>query len=45
MLEGIDFAYLNFDDEKLVAVCDYDELLKAIIQIYGDTKHLLLDET
>ena len=44
MLEGIDFAYLNFDDEKLVAVSDYDELLKAIIQIYGDTKFLLFDE-
>jgi len=44
MLEGTDFAYLNFDDERLVTVTDYDELLKAIRQVYGETKALLFDE-
>jgi len=44
MLEGTDFAYLNFDDERLVGISDYDELLKAIRQVYGETKILLFDE-
>jgi hypothetical protein len=44
MLKGLNFAYLNFDDERLVSVSDYDELLKAIRQIYGETKLVLFDE-
>ena len=30
MLEGLNFAYLNFDDERLVSTSDYDELLKNL---------------
>src|SRR4030065_1627202 len=44
MLEGLDFAYLNFDDERLVSISDYDDLLKAIRQVYGETKTILFDE-
>lgn len=44
MLEKEDFAYLNFDDERLLGASDYDELLKAIRQVYGETKILLFDE-
>lgn len=44
MLEGLDFAYLNFDDERLIDISDYDDLLKAIRQVYGETKTLLFDE-
>src|SRR4030065_2574177 len=44
MLEGQDFAYLNFDDERLVSISDYDDLLKAIRQVYGETKTILFDE-
>jgi predicted AAA+ superfamily ATPase len=44
MLKGIDFAYVNFDDERLIRVSDYDEIMKAILQIYGETHHLLFDE-
>ena len=44
MLEQADFAYLNFDDERLVGFSDYDELLKAVRQVYGETKVLLFDE-
>ncbi len=43
-LKGKDFAYLNFDDERLVSVTDYDEILKGIRQVYGGTKFLLFDE-
>ncbi|HHT9138969.1 MAG TPA: AAA family ATPase [Candidatus Wunengus sp. YC60] len=38
MLEGLDFAYLNIDDEGLLGISDYDDLLKAIRQVYGETK-------
>ena len=44
MLEGWDFAYLNFDDERLLDISDYDDLLKAIRQVYGETKCILFDE-
>lgn len=44
MLQGVDFAYLNFDDERLVRISDYDDILKAIIQVYGNTHYLLFDE-
>jgi len=44
MLEGEDFAYLNFDDERLLGVSDYDEILKAIRAVYGETKIILFDE-
>src|SRR3989304_4582167 len=44
MLRGFNFAYLNFDDERLVGVSDYDDLIKAIRQVYGDTKYILFDE-
>jgi hypothetical protein len=44
ILEGMDFAYLNFDDERLLNVSDYDDLLKAIRQVYGETKTILFDE-
>src|SRR4030042_5838187 len=44
MLEGLNFAYLNFDDERLVRAPDYDELLKAIRLVYGGTKLVLFYE-
>lgn len=44
MLTGLDFAYLNFDDERLLGISDYDDLLKAIRQVYGETKYILFDE-
>jgi predicted AAA+ superfamily ATPase len=44
MLQGHDFAYLNFDDERLLGISDYDDLLKAIRQVYGETKTVLFDE-
>lgn len=44
LLQGIDFAYLNFDDERLLKVTDYDEFIKAIRQVYGETRHFLFDE-
>ena len=44
MLEGVNFAYLNFDDERLASALDYDEILKAVRQVYGESKVILFDE-
>lgn len=37
-------AYINFDDENLAKVKDYDELIKELHDLYGDKKYLLFDE-
>jgi len=37
-------AYINFDDENLVNITNYNEILKNALSVYGDTKYLLLDE-
>ncbi len=37
-------GYLNFDDERLLNVPDYDQLIASINEVYGHPKHLLLDE-
>jgi predicted AAA+ superfamily ATPase len=44
LLEGINFAYLNFDDERLLEEKDYDRFMKTIREVYGDTRFLLFDE-
>ncbi len=38
------FGYANFDDEKLVEIKDYNEIIDAINSIYSNPKYLLLDE-
>ncbi|MBI5525456.1 MAG: ATP-binding protein [Deltaproteobacteria bacterium] len=38
------FGYVNFDDERLVREKDYDALVAAADAIYGNPRHLLLDE-
>ena len=46
LLRGRPFAYFNFDDEGLPGWDDhfYDELIKELHVVYGETKNLLLDE-
>ena len=44
LLEGINFGYLNFDDERLIGEKDYERFIKTIREVYGDTKYLLFDE-
>ncbi len=43
---GVDFAYVNFDDDRLqdFRTEDFDNLLDALYQIYGDFNYLFLDE-
>jgi len=44
MLEDRAFAYVNFDDERLSGLTDFDELLGAMAQVYGDLKTIFFDE-
>ncbi|MFH1654203.1 MAG: ATP-binding protein [Pseudomonadota bacterium] len=44
LLKGRDFAYVNFDDENILKIKNYDELLKAIFSVYHDAKYLFFDE-
>ncbi len=43
---GIHYAYVNFDDERLVSLKteDLNTVLDVLYRIYGDFKHLFLDE-
>jgi uncharacterized protein len=38
------FGYVNFDDERLVGLPDYDELLSAVDAVYDSPTDLLFDE-
>jgi hypothetical protein len=44
LLKDRDFAYLNFDDENLLKINNYDEIIKAIFEVYGQIKIILFDE-
>ncbi len=37
-------GYANFDDERLLGLSDYDDLLNAIDNVYGNPDTILLDE-
>ena len=37
-------AYVNFDEENLVRLENYDELIKELHAMYGENKYLLFDE-
>jgi len=44
LLRNKNFAYLNFDDESLLKIEDYGEIVKGIFETYGETKFILFDE-
>lgn len=44
LLKNKDFAYLNFDDEDILKLSNYDEIVKGISEVYGETKFILFDE-
>jgi len=44
LLQNKRFAYLNFDDESLLKVKDYSEIVKAIFEVYPEAKFILFDE-
>ncbi len=40
------FAYINFDDERLIGLKteDLDKILQAFYELYGDIEYIILDE-
>lgn len=38
------YGYVNFDDERLADVSNFDDVLVALDNLYGKPAHLLLDE-
>ena len=44
-LSGLEnFGYVNFDDERLIELKDYDSLIEAVNSVYDNPKNLLFDE-
>ena len=43
---GLDFAYVNFEDEQLslIQASDLDTVLECLYQVYGQFNHLFMDE-
>ena len=43
---GVDYAYVNFDDERLAQIkgADLNDVLEVLYKIYGDFTHLFIDE-
>jgi predicted AAA+ superfamily ATPase len=44
LLKDKEFAYLNFDDENLVKIKNYDELIKVLYEVYPNAKYFFFDE-
>jgi len=44
LLKDEEFAYLNFDDENLIKVKNYDEIIKVIYEVYPKAKYFFFDE-
>jgi uncharacterized protein len=44
ILKDQDFAYMNFDDDQLLAAFNQDEVVRALKEVYGNYRYLLLDE-
>jgi len=44
LLKKKPFAYVNFDDENLLKVKNYDRILESIFEVYGSVEYLFFDE-
>ncbi|MBE0433905.1 ATP-binding protein [candidate division WOR-3 bacterium] len=44
LLKAKNFAYINFDAERLSEIKNYDEIMKGINEAYGSSRYLLFDE-
>lgn len=38
------FGYVNFDDEKLAEISDYDEIISSLNSIYNNPEYIVFDE-
>ena len=44
LLKDRSFAYVNFDDENLLKIDNYDLILESIFEVYGHVKYFFFDE-
>lgn len=44
MLQGMNFAYLNFDDNQLLKVFDESQIMQVLQEVYPGFQYLMLDE-
>ena len=44
LLKNKKFAYLNFDDENLLKIKNYDEIIKTLLEVYGKVDFIMFDE-
>ena len=44
MLKGKNFAYLNFDDDQLLAMWEEDTVMQMLDEVYPNYEYMLLDE-
>jgi hypothetical protein len=44
LIKNFNFGYVNFDEEKLIEVKDYDEIIKGLHEVYGKVDLILFDE-
>ena len=44
MLQGTNYAYLNFDDNQLLKVFDESQIMQVMQEVYPDFQYLMLDE-
>ena len=43
-LKGEDFAYLNFDDDRVRQIFNTDEIIEGMVSVFGRTKRIFFDE-
>jgi|SRR3989344_4572676 len=44
LLKDCNFAYLNFDDERLIKITNFDSLLSWLVLVYPNFKYVFFDE-
>ncbi len=44
LLRDKNYAYVNFDDDKLIGLNDTDELMKAVLEVYSKPDYIFFDE-
>ena len=44
MLQGMNYAYLNFDDNQLLKVFDESQIMQVLQEVYPGFQYLMLDE-